>query len=281
MRSPVRIWVAAPEKPRPLGRGFWFFWGCYPIRTAVPLHRNGVRFAYPDRRSKSLLFRRREWIYSLERIPGYSLNLNRCLVLQKTPDRKIGGFGFSGAAIRFELGSVALATESSAHIPTEDRQTCLSGEGSGYIRFCEYLGSCYPLHNIYSPFPLMVALIKREQTPHPSYSLKLVRHLLPLEKAFSQAVVGASPYRTLLSFATTGGPCNPLRLASQSTSPKVRGSSRAIRESPLHPCALPHIFYSLLLYQLLILLTQKQRRTFITSPSFYIRLFSQARIRGW
>ena len=62
-----------------------------------------------------------------ERIPGLYL------LRQKNPDRKIGAFGFSGAAIRFELLFRCIATESSSHIPTEDRQARLSGEGSVYV----------------------------------------------------------------------------------------------------------------------------------------------------
>ena len=66
LRFSANTWVLffAPEKPRPSGRGFWFFWGCYPIRTAVPLHCNGVQVAYTDRRSTSSLVRRRECICS-------------------------------------------------------------------------------------------------------------------------------------------------------------------------------------------------------------------------
>ena len=46
-----------------------------------------------------------------ERIPGlYFLR-------QKNPDRKIGAFGFSGAAIRFELLFRCIATESSSYTP--------------------------------------------------------------------------------------------------------------------------------------------------------------------
>ena len=66
MRSPVRIWVAAPEKPRPSGRGFWFFWSCYSFdsKWLCRIFCDRIQFAYPDRRSTSLLVRRREWVSS-------------------------------------------------------------------------------------------------------------------------------------------------------------------------------------------------------------------------
>ena len=51
------------------------------------------------------------YIFALWRIPGlYFLR-------QKNPDRQIGAFGFSGAAIRFELLFRCILAESSSHTP--------------------------------------------------------------------------------------------------------------------------------------------------------------------
>ena len=128
MRSPVRIWVAAPRNEATHSGCFFSFLGAATRFEFGFLASRENQFAFATRSLSSSLVKRRVRESSLREYLGFPYLPHIRVV-----------FCF-GIAPRDSNSVFSPREKASSHSPPEDRQARLAGKGCANLRFSEYLG---------------------------------------------------------------------------------------------------------------------------------------------